>query len=76
MKRLVLLSSVLLIAFCICAGTAASLGVMPQIINVSAYDPKEKQRSGVSYSERDVSALRVDGVSFMRVDGVGFRISL
>lgn len=36
---------------------------MPQIINVSAYDPKEKQRSGVSYSERDVSALRTNGAS-------------
>ncbi len=36
---------------------------MPQIINVSAYDPKEKQRSGVGYSERDVSALRASGAS-------------
>ena len=36
---------------------------MPQIINVSAYDPKEKQRAGVSYSERDVSALRANGAS-------------
>jgi len=36
---------------------------MPQIINVSAYDPKEKQRSGVGYSERDVSALRANGAS-------------
>ncbi len=36
-------------------------GVMPQIINVSAYDPKEKQRSGRSYSPTDVSALRANG---------------
>lgn len=36
---------------------------MPQIINVSAYDPKEKQRPGASYSERDVSALRASGAS-------------
>ena len=36
---------------------------MPQIINVSAYDPKEKQRSGVSYSEHNVSALRANGAS-------------
>jgi GH25 family lysozyme M1 (1,4-beta-N-acetylmuramidase) len=63
MKRLVLLSSVLLIAYCICASMPASLGAMPQIINVSAYDPKERQRSGVSYSERDVSALQENGAS-------------
>jgi GH25 family lysozyme M1 (1,4-beta-N-acetylmuramidase) len=36
---------------------------MPEIINVSAYDPKEKQRSGTSYSEHDVSALRTSGAS-------------
>ena len=36
---------------------------MPQIINVSAYDPKERQRSGASYSEHDVSALRANGAS-------------
>lgn len=36
---------------------------MPQIINVSAYDPKERQRSGQSYSEHDVSALRANGAS-------------
>jgi hypothetical protein len=63
MKRLVLLPSVLLVAFCIRASTPGSLGAMPQIINVSAYDPKEKQRAGVSYSERDVSSLRANGAS-------------
>lgn len=36
---------------------------LPQIINVSAYDPKERQRSGKSYSENDVSALRTNGAS-------------
>ncbi len=36
---------------------------MPQIINVSAYDPKERSRSGRSYSEYDVSALRESGAS-------------
>ena len=35
----------------------------PQIINVSAYDPKERQRQGRSYSENDVSALRDNGAS-------------
>lgn len=36
-------------------------GAMPQIINVSAYDPKEKQREGRGFSENDVSALRANG---------------
>jgi GH25 family lysozyme M1 (1,4-beta-N-acetylmuramidase) len=36
---------------------------MPQIINVSAYDPKERQRNGVGFSEHDVSALRANGAS-------------
>lgn len=52
-------AALLVLAFCFRVGTA--LGAMPQIINVSAYDPKEKQRSGVGYSERDVSALRANG---------------
>ena len=63
MKHPVLLRSILLLAFCIRAGTPRCLGAMPQIINVSAYDPKERQRSGVSYSENDVSALRDSGAS-------------
>lgn len=62
MNRLALLFS-LFVAFCLAAGAPAGLGAMPQIINVSAYDPKEKQRAGVSYSERDVSALRASGAS-------------
>lgn len=36
-------------------------GALQQIINVSAYDPKEKSRSGRSYSARDVTALRSNG---------------
>lgn len=40
-----------------CAGP----GSMTQVINVSAYDPKEKQRSGASYSEHDVTVLRKNG---------------
>ncbi|HCN77221.1 MAG TPA: hypothetical protein DIT13_08525 [Verrucomicrobiales bacterium] len=39
---------------------AATRG-LPQIINVSAYDPKERQRAGRGYSEHDVSALRANG---------------
>ncbi len=43
--------------------TPVSSWGMPQIINVSAYDPKEKQRAGQGYSEHDVSALRANGAS-------------
>ena len=32
-----------------------------QIINVSSWDPKERQRSGRGFSEHDVSALRSNG---------------
>jgi GH25 family lysozyme M1 (1,4-beta-N-acetylmuramidase) len=42
---------------------ASSSGGLPQIINVSAYDPKERQRDGQSYSASDVSALRLNGAS-------------
>ena len=33
----------------------------PKVVNVSSYDPKEKQRSGESFSSTDVSALRRNG---------------
>ncbi len=63
MTRLVLLPSILLLASFLRATTPIGCGAMPQIINVSAYDPKEKQRSGARYSEHDVSALRESGAS-------------
>jgi len=63
MKRFALLPSIFLFALGLLAGIPVSLGAMPHIINVSAYDPKEKQRGGVSYSEHDVSALRANGAS-------------
>jgi GH25 family lysozyme M1 (1,4-beta-N-acetylmuramidase) len=63
MNHLLLPRSILFIAFWICAMASTGAGAMPQIINVSAYDPKEKQRAGVSYSEHDVSALRENGAS-------------
>jgi GH25 family lysozyme M1 (1,4-beta-N-acetylmuramidase) len=63
MKCLAHLPSLLLLAFCLRVSTPDGLGAMPQIINVSAYDPKEKQRAGVSYSMHDVSALRASGAS-------------
>lgn len=34
---------------------------LQQIINVSAYDPKKRDRTGDSYSENDVTALRRNG---------------
>lgn len=33
----------------------------PKIVNVSSYDPKEKQRAGESFSSTDVSALKRNG---------------
>ncbi|MEO5917673.1 MAG: GH25 family lysozyme [Luteolibacter sp.] len=33
----------------------------PKVVNVSSYDPKEKQRSGESFSCNDVSALKRNG---------------
>ncbi len=45
-----------------CGGSGTSTR-MPQVINVSAYDPKERQREGKSYSEHDVSALKKNGAS-------------
>jgi len=58
MKSLV---SVLLLVLTGCSLPVA--GGRPQIINVSAYDPKERQRAGRSYSEHDVSALRANGAA-------------
>jgi len=63
MKRLAFLPAFFLLTFCLRVSTPTGLGAMPTIINVSAYDPKEKQRAGVSYSEHNVSALRANGAS-------------
>ena len=51
-----LLLSVMPGRVCVAAG-------FPEIINVSAYDPKERQREGQRYSENDVSELRANGAS-------------
>ncbi len=67
MKQLLLLPFVLLLAQCntTTPGTPAPAAVgngrYPEIVNVSAYDPKERQRSGRSFSEFDVSALQANG---------------
>jgi GH25 family lysozyme M1 (1,4-beta-N-acetylmuramidase) len=63
MKRLLLPLSISCFALALLSGTTASHGALPQIINVSAYDPKERQRSGASYSEHNVSTLRASGAS-------------
>ncbi len=44
-----------------CSTGGAATGGRTEIVNVSAYDPKEKQRGGRGYSEHDVSALRDNG---------------
>lgn len=49
---------------CQCGGGVASVaGGRTEIVNVSAYDPKEKQRAGRGYSEHDVTALRDNGAA-------------
>ena len=70
MKHLALLPLIVLLAHCTApspGSSATSLppnaSGLPQIINVSAYDPKERQRDGRGYTENDVSALRANGAS-------------
>lgn len=43
------------------ASASLGSGTLHQIINVSAYDPKERQREGRGYSQHDVSALVSNG---------------
>lgn len=61
--RLLLLPLALLLSQCATSTGGGSAGGKPQIINVSAYDPKERQREGRGYSENDVSAFRANGAS-------------
>ncbi|MEJ6580254.1 MAG: GH25 family lysozyme [Akkermansiaceae bacterium] len=74
MKRLLLLPFALLLTQCSpdppnysaalvrgAAPTVSYPGSSHEIINVSAYDPKERHRSGSSYSEHNVSALKANG---------------
>ncbi|MDB6134762.1 MAG: hypothetical protein JWM59_3005 [Verrucomicrobiales bacterium] len=75
MKRLLLLPLVLLLVHCARPGAVpetmagpspgmaapAVSGQLTEVVNVSAYDPKERQRAGTPYSEHNVSALRVNG---------------
>lgn len=66
MKHLALIPLLLLLAHCRSSTPVSSRGApsgsrTTEVINVSAYDPKERQRAGRSFSERDVSALRANG---------------
>jgi len=38
-----------------------SVGRSPEVINVSSWDPKERQRSGAGYSPDNLAALRANG---------------
>ena len=46
-----------------CGGGYGRVGLRdaPKVVNVSSYDPKERQRPGDSFSSTDVSALRRNG---------------
>jgi GH25 family lysozyme M1 (1,4-beta-N-acetylmuramidase) len=70
MRAFALLPVVFLLAHCAAPRTGSGADKapptprgLPQIINVSAYDPKERQREGRSYSEHDVTALRANGAT-------------
>ena len=60
MTRLIFITLVLAL---IILSTAVRAESLPHIINVSAYDPTKRQRSGKGFSESDVSALRANGAS-------------
>lgn len=66
MKYLLILSC-LLLTQCISKQYVStkpnSGGGLTQIINVSAYDPKERQRAGATFTQYDMSALRTNGAS-------------
>lgn len=58
------LAAALPVLFASCSGGGygrVALLDAPKVVNVSSWDPKEKQRQGDSYSETDVSALKRNG---------------
>ena len=65
MKSVLRLFASAVLALCLshCGTGGASPGGRTEIVNVSAYDPKEKQRAGRGYTEHDVSALRDNGAA-------------
>lgn len=65
MRKFLFLAAALPLLFASCGGTGGygrvALIDAPKVVNVSGYDPKEKQRPGDPFSEHDVSALRRNG---------------
>jgi GH25 family lysozyme M1 (1,4-beta-N-acetylmuramidase) len=62
MKISLLLLAPLLLASCGSGGFGGtSVADSPAVLNVSGWDPKERQRGGESYSEHDVSPLKRNG---------------
>lgn len=62
MKFLAFIPLTLLLCQCSSSPSASRpSGKVTHVINVSAYDPKEKQRGGRGYSEHDVSELKSNG---------------
>jgi GH25 family lysozyme M1 (1,4-beta-N-acetylmuramidase) len=61
MKSRFLLCTIFVFAVGLVFGSLAARAGRPEIINVSSFDPKEKQRAGASYSASDLSALRANG---------------
>jgi GH25 family lysozyme M1 (1,4-beta-N-acetylmuramidase) len=62
MRNSLLLAAVVLLLNS-CGGGYGRVGLLdaPKVVNVSSWDPKEKHRSGDSYSASDVSALQRNG---------------
>ncbi len=63
MRKLLILPAVSLACLLVSCGSYGRVGLAdaPKIVNVSSYDPKEKQRAGESFSSNNVSALRRNG---------------
>ena len=62
-RALLLLPALLMLASCGGGGGfgGTSVSDSPAVLNVSGWDPKERQRGGSSYSERDLSGPAADG---------------
>ena len=61
MRILLLLLTPLLLASCGGGFGGTSVADSPAVLNVSGWDPKERQRGGEGFSEHDVSALKRNG---------------
>jgi GH25 family lysozyme M1 (1,4-beta-N-acetylmuramidase) len=61
MKTPIILLSTLLLASCGGGFGGTSVEDSPAVVNVSGWDPKERQRGGEAYSQHDVSALKRNG---------------